>query len=152
MPETEMHKPFGYSSLTIVRIAITVVTAVCILFQPVFGANPGQIENYDNDLVQAVESIIDSGFLTNNLTHYIPGYGLHVILSKASGSPKLNDIIEPISAALLQQSDTIKGLPEGEWVSVFYSADGFRNYDLLVRVKRGQPDTLEVWVDGLPNN
>ncbi len=131
------------------RIILTLMTAAYILFQPVFGANPVQIENYDNDLVQAVKSITNLGFFADDLTHYIPGYGVHLVFRKRFGVPKLDDIKEQLSAALLGQSDAIKGLPKGEWVSIFFRADGFRQYDLLIRVKQGRPDTLEVWVNGL---
>lgn len=147
---TNRSRPVGYFCFIKAKIVLTTTAALCIPLQPVFSANPAQIENYDNDLIEAVKSTIGSGFLTDDLTHYLPGYGLHLVFEKVFGAPRLNDITEPLTAALLEQSDNIEGLPEGEWVSIFYRADGFREYDLLIRVKKGRPDTLEVWVDGLP--
>lgn len=51
---------------------------------------------------------------------------------------------------MLRLSDTIKGLDPGDWVSVFFKNDADSGIEpqLLVRIKPGKPDTLEIWIDG----
>ncbi len=55
-------------------------------------------------------------------------------------------ITDDVSSSLLESSDAVVGLPDSEWISIFFRASG--EYDLLVRMRQGQPSSLEVWVDG----
>lgn len=143
---------------TLVRYCVStlpkiIIVIAVILLQPVLGANPSQIKNSDNDLVRAIETVIRSGFITTDVSHYIPGYGLHLVFEKINGVPELNDATEQISTALIETGDTVKGLADGEWLSILFRGNGVNNtYDLIVRMKQGKPDTLEVYVDGLPGD
>jgi len=88
---------------------------------------------------------LDAGFLTSDYSQYIPGYGFHLFVERTRSLPQLDTAIDDISSALLENSDAVVGLPDSEWISVFFRASG--EYDLIIRIKQGQP-SLEVWVDG----
>lgn len=145
-----------YSSILnyISATAKIIIVGTTVLFQPVFSANPGQIENSADDLVQAIKPTTGNrGVSATEVSHYIPGYGLHLAFERVFGIPKLDDATKQLSAALLDKGDTIEGLAKDEWISIFYRVDGDINiYDLVIRMKQGQPDTLEVWVNGLPGD
>lgn len=111
-----------------------------------FAANPVRIQNSANDLVSEIKDTLDAGFLTSEYPQYIPGYGFHLLVGKSRSLPKLDEAIADISATLLKYNDTVLGLPDSEWISVFFRARG--EYDLLIRMKQNQSSSLEVWVDG----
>jgi hypothetical protein len=141
----------GSMTCYVSAIAKIGVFATAILFQPVLGANPIHIENFANDLVQAIEPTTGNPFYNAlEVTHYIPGYGLHISFERIVGIPKLDDATTQLTAALLDKGDTIEGLAKDEWISIFFRGHGDTNiYDLVIRMKQGRPDTLEVWVNGL---
>ena len=143
------------SSLIVAVIICCFSSQSAISSQPRPSTNPSQVTNSDDSLVQAIKTIMKGGFLTEpiGLSHYVPGYGLNIALEQLIGVPKLNDTVERISTTLLEANSTVEGLSEEEWISVFFRGDGTDNrYDLIIRMKPNQPDTLEIWVDGLPRN
>lgn len=109
-------------------------------------SDPVRIENSTNELVDEVKDALDAGFLTSSYSQYIPGYGLHLFLSKSRSLPQLDVAIDEISSALLKNHEDVLGLPTSEWLSVFFRASG--EYDLIVRMRQGDTSSLEVWVDG----
>lgn len=146
-----MYSSVKYYVSFVVKILIVSTT---ILLQPAFGANPAQIENSADDLTQAIKPSTGSTSVSAiDIQHYIPGYGLHLTFEKVVRIPKLDDAIKQLSTALLDEGGTIEGLPKGEWISIFFRGKyGVNIYDLVIRMKQGRPDTLEVWINGLPSD
>lgn len=122
------------------------VLAACLSWGIAFASDPVRIENSTNDLVAEVKDALDAGFLTSSYSQYIPGYGLHLFVEKSRSLPQLDVSIDEISSALLKNNEDVLGLPDSEWLSVFFRASG--EYDLIIRMRQGDPSSLEVWVDG----
>ena len=112
---------------------------------------------YDFALVDRTRTAI-VGAIEESLTgaeavaQFIPGYGVHVSVSEANLMPYPADpeeVSEVILRLLPRMSDTINGLDEGSFISVGYTFRRGEVRELIARVRVGQPDTLEVWVDGV---
>jgi hypothetical protein len=61
---------------------------------------------------------------------------------------QVEPMIESISSVLQGLAGTIQGLDEGDWVSIGASIFSGPHIDVVVRMKPGQPDSLEVFVNG----
>lgn len=102
------------------------------------------IEESRTTLVAALNGVVEDG---TGAAQYIPNYGLHIAIREfLEPSPK-KDVLTLLPNLVAALADTIKGLNQGDWVSVAYKNDEPK-YEVLVRVKPRQPDTLEVWIDG----
>ena len=124
-----------------------------LIFMIIFGvgsvvnaSDPVRIENSTNELVDDVRDALDAGFLTGDYSQYIPGYGFQLFVEKTRSLPQLDKAIADISSSLLGDSNDVVGLPGSEWLSVFFRAG--TEYDLLIRMKQEDPQSLEVWVNG----
>jgi hypothetical protein len=122
-------------------------TFLILTISPIYAASPQIVESSSDNLLEEIRRDIDAGFLTNDdLGHYIPGYGLELVLEKSNSVPDLDDAVRRISDTMLDYNDTISGLAEDDWVSIYFSA--FDDYNLLIRMKQNKPETLEVWTNG----
>ena len=97
-----------------------------------------------------LEGALESMENTHYTIAYLPGYGLQLsgiwVGYESPSTPEIVDFLVKQTTAL---APTIRGLKEGEWVSVtfaFYPSED-RVQEVTVRTK---PDSsaLEVWVDG----
>ena len=79
------------------------------------------------------------------IPQYIPGYGLHIALY--AGYEEFPERAQTAIPDILERLSTqIQGLDKDDWISVGYIA-GYTpedRKDLVVRMKQGQPGTLEV--------
>jgi hypothetical protein len=115
-------------------------------------ANPETVVNSAQPLLGALESLPDvsSSFAAN----YVPGYGFQAngLVSIPSLSAEPIDpqaVIGPASNILSGLASSIEGLEAGDWVSISFSYSGFPDDTYgTVRIKPGQPESLEVWLDG----
>lgn len=100
-------------------------------------------------LLGALESITehDGSFATN----YIPGYGLVIVgyLSPYSSTTSTEATAQVASGIMTGLLPTIKGIQEGEWVSVSARVTTDESRYVTIRAKPNQPESLEVWVDGV---
>jgi hypothetical protein len=111
-------------------------------------------------LAQDTQAILESskaleGALRSSLeglemyTSYIPGYGLHISMRSYSQN-ELPVNAQQIASLLAAMPETVSGLTENDWLSVYlepdrYVGDGY----ILVRTKPNQPETLEVFLNGV---
>jgi hypothetical protein len=91
-----------------------------------------------------------------SVAHYIPGYGLHIVV-QSSRTPKDPQEAIDITTTLLQGlSRTVRGLGEDDYISVLYwgfEGEAYsprRTYEFIVRWVPEQKDSLEVWLNGIP--
>ncbi len=122
------------------RKLVVLLFAVCSV---AFAADFDAAEESGSVLNGALRGALNPAF---SYAEYIAGYGIHFAsgsLSFAEGTGE--EAIGKITNLLPALASTAQGLNEGEWVSASYDAD----VHVLVRVKPNQPDSLEVWVDGV---
>jgi hypothetical protein len=82
-------------------------------------------------------------------TVYLPNYGLHFDISDLIQDGTAQDSINKISELINALSSTVKGLDPSDWLSVSYEYASFdESYSAIVRMKQGQAETLEVFLDG----
>ena len=88
------------------------------------------------------------------LRAYLPGYGLQLSGRQSSfgNLPTVSEVTDFLATQTTALAPTIRGLAEGEWVSVTLAlstedARG-RVQEITVRVKHDDPTTLEIWIDG----
>lgn len=132
------------------------VGVVLVLGSVGFGTTPEaelplSIVNSAAPLEGAIDAVADSV-----ITTYIPGYGLQISTELFN----TQDDVLPMSH-LLQLADlikglsgTVQGLKPNDFVSAtmlltFYQGDNLVGSNLLVRMKPGQPATLEGWWDDI---
>ena len=111
-------------------------------------ADLAEIENSRGALVGALNGTLNDPI---GVVQHVPGYGLHIGARSTFNQTDPQEVTEKISQLLVTLSSTVEGLDEDDWVSVYYRGDiDFQtNYELLIRVKPGQNDTLEIWLDGV---
>jgi hypothetical protein len=83
-------------------------------------------------------------------TVFLPDYGINYSINdmRQEGTPQ--ESATQIADLLKALSSTVSGLDEGNWISVTYNYFDFDvSYSLVVRMKPNQPETLEVFVDGV---
>lgn len=96
-----------------------------------------------------LEGALEAGAMAV-VSQYLPEYGLQVntfTLDDGSDAELSRQTVIDLVNGL---ASTIRGLDSGDWVSVGLTRSNFMDERtlLLVRVKPGQPETLEVWVNG----
>lgn len=111
------------------------------------------------------ELVIESGNLLFNLIrrelptdvveiypNYVPEYGLQIngsIFLRQKTPVQLAILASSISLILRTSSTIVEGLGEDDWVSLSTLVFSTDIIYLSVRVKPNQPDSLEIWVDGV---
>lgn len=81
---------------------------------------------------------------------HLPGYGLNVN-GRGAYDYDLDTVVEQLRNIVLGLSILVRGLDEGDWVSVHWTGKPFgsdADY-VVVRVKPGLPDMLEIFVNGI---
>ena len=81
---------------------------------------------------------------------YLPGYGLNVN-GRGAYDYDLDVVVDQLRSIVLGLSMLVRGLDEGDWVSVHWAGKPFvgdADY-VVVRVKAGLPDTLEIYLNGV---
>lgn len=125
---------------------------VALLSSYAFAADIAQITETGKPLSGAIEEL-SSDFSSAFAGGYIPGYGLSFVgtfapynmLSESETAP----LIEATQGVLAGLAPTVKGLNPGEWVSITATVAQSPATYITIRVKPDQPDSLEVWVDGV---
>jgi hypothetical protein len=123
------------------RLLVVIVTA---LASTALAADVKLLQSSQGVLVGAVNGALDDPLGT---TQHIPGYGFNM-----AGRPMFGDkftadkAVEGLVTVLTALGGTLQGLDPGDWISVGFKTD---DYPVLVRMKPGDPKTLEVFVDGV---
>jgi len=123
--------------------------AALLLFAPLaLAADPEVVISSAKPLVGALEALpdMDSVIVVPN---YLSGYGLQLssmgYQSEVTGSLDMAYSIRDILEGL---GGTVQGLDSSDWVSAGLSYDLVVPINILVRVKPGQPDATEIWIQG----
>lgn len=117
-------------------------------------ANPSAVLSSAQPLLGALSSL--PNLSANFQPNYIPGYGFQAngfvgapVGSFASDPIPAETAVVPITNVLLGLSSTVESLDAGDWVSVSFELSTLPEIIYgTVRVKPGQPETLETWIDG----
>jgi hypothetical protein len=126
----------------------TVAVTLSLLMSVALAADPEVIINSAEPMIGALEGLpdMDSVIVVPN---YLPGYGLQLssagYQSEVTGSLDMAFAIRDILEGL---SGTVQGLDPSDWVSAGLSYDPVVPINILVRLKPGQPDTTEIWIQG----
>ena len=117
---------------------------VAFLLTPFANAtNFEAVDQSGNVLDGALRGALNPAF---SYTEYIAEYGLHFTSAAySSNAGESQKAIQTVTELLPALASTVKDLGPDEWVSASYAADTH----VIVRIKPNQPDTLEVWVDGV---
>lgn len=127
-----------------------------VLLLALFGfaqaADPKTVIDSSMPMIGALEALpsLQASFRPN----YVPGYGLQANgyignITLITDPIPIEDVVEPISSIVSGLSGSLQGLEESDWVSVSFELSNVpENAYVTVRIKPGQPETLEVWVDG----
>lgn len=124
---------------------ILLVCAALVLGTVGFSAEPKTVIESASPLEGAVQA-----GAVSVVSQYLPGYGLQVNAYALEGSVEDELNRETLVSLVTGLATTIRGLDQGDWVSVGLTRSTFLDERtlLLVRVKPDQPETLEVWVNG----
>lgn len=129
------------------RLVITLLVAVAISLAA--AADLDAIEQSVRPLRGAVEGI---GSGASSMLH-LPGYGVHISTSSYASADDIDrdELIEQLTAVVVSLGGMVEGLDEGDVVSVSYYAFGVMTPSnmIVVRMRPGEPDTLEVFVDSV---
>lgn len=126
--------------------------ALVFLLSPLtFAASPRQIVESARPLIAAVGALPGIQNVSS-FSAYLPGYGLQI--NGWAAVPELGDSYEEalmsLQDILVGLSQSVQGLNEDDWVSVALDIIGtLEPREVLVRIKPGQPETLEIWIDGV---
>jgi hypothetical protein len=126
------------------------VVLFALLSSTVIAASPSVPIDSAQPLLGALESI--SEFQGDFTSNYIPGYGVQLMGNFSSYSYEAEDItpgVEAVTNIVSGLAGTIQGLEEGDWVSVSARFVQSPASYVTIRVKPDQPESLEVWVDGV---
>ena len=134
------------------RHAAALLGLVALVFPLARAADPGVVLQSSEPLIGALESLPETRAYL--LASHLPGYGLQINGVYSSGfspfEPETQEqIISSVTDILNGLSSTVRGLDEGDWVSVAVDLSTRPTTRVVVRLKPGQPDTLEVWLDGV---
>jgi hypothetical protein len=90
------------------------------------------------------------GAVGDGSPYYIPGYGLSITKTDLGRNFDLELTIRQLSQIVSSLASLVEGLEPDDYVSVSLTVFGFdmETVYLTVRVKPGQADSLEVWVNG----
>jgi hypothetical protein len=80
---------------------------------------------------------------------HLPGYGLNVN-GRGARDYELEVVVDQLRNIVVGLSALVRGLDDNDWVSVHWQGKSFMadaDY-VVVRVKPGLPDTLEIYVNG----
>ena len=117
--------------------------AILLFWTFAFAADPQLVLESARPLSGALSSQT-SGLISQ----YIPGYGLQINTHPYSSTEEefLGTAIDILNGL----ASTVEGLDEGDWVSVGATISGRVGGQtlLVIRIKPGQPETLEVWLNG----
>lgn len=118
-----------------------------ILTTTVSGTAPvNEIIDSSGPLEGALQSIADTV-----VGQYLPGYGFQINSFYIGPDWADESLVPTLEGVVSGLSPTILGLEDGDWVSVGMTRTGFGMQErriYLVRVKPGQNDTLETYIDG----
>lgn len=81
---------------------------------------------------------------------YLPGYGLNVN-GRGARDYELDVVVDQLRNIVTGLATLVRGLDADDWVSVHWQGKSFMvdaDY-VVVRVKAGLPDTLEVYLNGV---
>lgn len=122
------------------------VCAVLVLGTVGFGADLQAVRSSQRALVGALEGATDN-YVT--LAQHIPGYGLQITVGGYADFENPKQRRETITALLQTLAPTVQGLDKDDWVSVGYTSDtDIGQTDIVVRMRPGDPESLEAWVNG----
>jgi hypothetical protein len=122
---------------------------IVILFSGIgFAADIDTVNQSQSALVGAI-----SGYLDNpiDVVQYIPDYGLHLSFRGVFSTTDPEEVATTIGNLLSALRDTVRGLDDGDYISVYYRGNISlrQNYELIVRMRQGQPNAIEIWLDGV---
>ncbi|RIH90870.1 hypothetical protein Mterra_00094 [Calidithermus terrae] len=113
-----------------------------VVLSTAFAFDLQQINRSRSALVGAINGVLEGG---EGSWQYVPGVGL-VIASRNTGDARKADALVPIlRQVLLGLGTTVQGLDPEDWIVLAYRNDAL---ELVIRVKPGRADSLEVFIDG----
>lgn len=118
------------------------ILAILIFLGMVLAADLTKLSDSSGALVGALKGALKDPL---DVSAYIPGYGYVIALRGLFGGESQEKTLPQIKTLLLALSGTVQGLDSSDWLTVTYKAD---EYSVVVRIKPGKTDTLEVWVNG----
>jgi hypothetical protein len=122
------------------RLGVVVIGALAIAF----AANPAAVLESAAPFEGAIDGISD----ITTMAH-LPGYGLNVN-ARYFGRFDLEQVVEQLRSITLGLSGLIRGLDDGDVVSVAWRGTGFGAdpVHVVVRMVPGDPSSLETFIDG----
>ena len=123
------------------QLALVILAALSIAL----AANPTLVAESAAPFSGAIDAISD----ITTIAH-LPGYGLNVN-ARYWGSFDLEQVIDQLQGIVVGLSGLVRGLDDGDVVSVAWTGRGFGTDPtyVVVRMVPGNPDTLATFVDGL---
>ena len=137
-----------------------IVAGLFITWAVAFAADPHAVVASSDALRGALEH---GGKYRFSVVH-IPEYGLQAVGQTASSfgpaEVDLEEALMNLPQIVVGLAGTVRGLDEGDWVSATLHLKGMRvggsmyeqgdrvDHYITVRVRAGEPESLELWVDG----
>lgn len=135
----------------IIRIMKKLFLSAVLCFGVVQAANPAPAVDSSASIIGALEALptYSSSFVSN----YVPDYGVVIVgffspFEPAPGREAVKEATQTIAGVLTGLAPTVQGVQEGDWLSVSASVTSENLNYVTVRLKPGQPETLETWIDG----
>lgn len=128
------------------RVLLTLTTVLTLGFAG--AADPNTVIKSAAPFGGAIEGI---SWVTT--TACLPTYGLNVNASFL-GDIDLEEVVTQLRGIVTGLAGLVQGLGSGEWVSVSWMGEAFMGdpVHLVVRMRPGDPLSLETWVNGALQN
>jgi hypothetical protein len=114
-----------------------------MLMSTAFAFDLQQINRSRSALVGAINGVLEG---SEGTWQYVPGVGLVIASRNLSDARRADALVPILRQVLTALGTTVQGLDPEDWILLVYRND---QLELVMRLKPGRADSLEVFVNGV---
>lgn len=99
-----------------------------------------------SNVIQGALSAITGSLTSREM--YIPEYGLVLVFNQLGSPDDFEASLEQFLQLINTLANTVQGVPEGEWLTFYWSFGFMSTTEVIARLKPDDPEVFEVWQDG----